>query len=72
MKITGVKVIVTCPGRNFVTLKIETDQGDHWAVVPTDVAECKRLFESQAACSIMWELNEKGARVITSVSELPI
>lgn len=27
MKITYAKVIVTCPGRNFVTLKIETDQG---------------------------------------------
>lgn len=27
MKITGARVIVTCPGRNFVTLKIETDQG---------------------------------------------
>jgi len=27
MKISGAKVIVTCPGRNFVTLKIETDQG---------------------------------------------
>ena len=27
MKITAAKVIVTCPGRNFVTLKIETDQG---------------------------------------------
>ncbi|MFN3211725.1 MAG: D-mannonate dehydratase ManD [Henriciella sp.] len=27
MKITNAKVIVTCPGRNFVTLKIETDQG---------------------------------------------
>jgi mannonate dehydratase len=26
-KITGAKVIVTCPGRNFVTLKIETDEG---------------------------------------------
>ncbi len=25
--ITGAKVIVTCPGRNFVTLKITTDQG---------------------------------------------
>ena len=25
--ITGAKVIVTCPGRNFVTLKIMTDQG---------------------------------------------
>ncbi len=25
--ITGAKVVVTCPGRNFVTLKIETDQG---------------------------------------------
>jgi len=27
MKITSAKVIVTCPGRNFVTLKIMTDQG---------------------------------------------
>src|SRR5688572_7946935 len=27
MKIISAKVIVTCPGRNFVTLKIETDQG---------------------------------------------
>jgi mannonate dehydratase len=27
MKIQSAKVIVTCPGRNFVTLKIETDQG---------------------------------------------
>lgn len=29
MKITAVKVIVTCPGRNFVTLKIITDEGVH-------------------------------------------
>lgn len=27
MKIIDVKVIITCPGRNFVTLKIMTDQG---------------------------------------------
>jgi mannonate dehydratase len=27
MKIERARVIVTCPGRNFVTLKIETDQG---------------------------------------------
>ena len=27
MKITNAKVIVTCPGRNFVTLKVETDEG---------------------------------------------
>ncbi|ANG63174.1 bifunctional D-altronate/D-mannonate dehydratase [Marinobacterium aestuarii] len=27
MKIRAAKVIVTCPGRNLVTLKIETDQG---------------------------------------------
>jgi mannonate dehydratase len=27
MKISNAKVIVCCPGRNFVTLKIETDQG---------------------------------------------
>ena len=29
MKITAAKVIVCCPGRNFVTLKIETDEGLH-------------------------------------------
>jgi len=29
MKIHGAKVIVTCPGRNFVTLKIVTDEGVH-------------------------------------------
>lgn len=29
MKISGAKVIVTCPGRNFVTLKIMTDDGVH-------------------------------------------
>lgn len=27
MKINAARTIVTCPGRNFVTLKIETDQG---------------------------------------------
>ena len=27
MKITSAKVIVSCPGRNYVTLKIETDEG---------------------------------------------
>jgi mannonate dehydratase len=27
MRITAARVIVTCPGRNFVTLKIETDSG---------------------------------------------
>jgi mannonate dehydratase len=27
MKITAARVIVCCPGRNFVTLKIETDAG---------------------------------------------
>lgn len=27
MKITQARVIVTCPGRNFVTVKIVTDEG---------------------------------------------
>lgn len=27
MKISDAKIIVTCPGRNFVTLKIYTDEG---------------------------------------------
>jgi mannonate dehydratase len=29
VKITAARVIVSCPGRNFVTLKVETDQGVH-------------------------------------------
>lgn len=29
MKIRSAKVIVTCPGRNFITLKIQTDEGVH-------------------------------------------
>src|SRR3954468_4958281 len=29
MKITAARVIVTCPGRNFVTLKIDTDERVH-------------------------------------------
>jgi len=29
MKITDARVIVTCPGRNFVTLKLLTDEGVH-------------------------------------------
>ena len=28
-RISGAKVIVTSPGRNFVTLKLETDEGIH-------------------------------------------
>ena len=27
MKITSARVVVTCPGRNFVTLVVETDEG---------------------------------------------
>ena len=29
MKITDIKVVVTCPGRNYVLVKIETDEGLH-------------------------------------------
>lgn len=29
LKITGARVIITCPGRNFVTLRIETSEGLH-------------------------------------------
>ena len=29
VRITSARVIVTCPGRNFVTLRIETDEGVH-------------------------------------------
>ena len=48
MKITDVRVIVTCPGRNFVLLKIVTDEGLHGCGDGTlngrelAVAECLR------------------------------
>jgi len=29
MRITAARVVVSCPGRNFVTLKLETDEGVH-------------------------------------------
>jgi mannonate dehydratase len=34
MKIIDAKVIVTCPGRNFVTLKITTEDGPMGSVTP--------------------------------------
>jgi mannonate dehydratase len=35
MKIKAAKVIVTCPGRNFATLRITTDEGVHGIVDTT-------------------------------------
>ena len=32
MKIRNVKVIVTCPGRNYVVVKIETDEPEVYGV----------------------------------------
>jgi mannonate dehydratase len=34
MKIVAAEVFVTCPGRNFVTLKITTDEGLSASVMP--------------------------------------
>lgn len=35
MKIVGAEVFVTCPGRNFVTLKITTEDGTPvWEMPP--------------------------------------
>jgi mannonate dehydratase len=44
MKITSARVIVTCPGRNFVTLKIETDQGVYGIGDATLNGRERRLF----------------------------
>ena len=50
MKITSAKVIVCAPSRNFVTLKIETDEGltgigdaSVGLVLPRDIASLARL-----------------------------
>jgi mannonate dehydratase len=38
MKITNCRIIVCCPGRNFVTLKIETDQACMGSGMPPSTA----------------------------------
>lgn len=43
MKIVGAEVFVTCPGRNFVTLKITTDDGI------TGLGVARRFFLHQNA-----------------------
>jgi mannonate dehydratase len=56
MKITDAKVIVTCPGRNFVTLKIVTDDGVHGIGDATlngrELAVAAYLQEHLAPCLI--------------------
>jgi mannonate dehydratase len=74
MKITAIKVIVTCPGRNFVTLKIETDQGVHGIGDATlngrELAVVSYLQDHVAACLIgrdprriedIWQYLYRGA-----------
>ncbi len=56
MKITEIKVIVTCPGRNFVTVKIVTDEGIHGVGDATlngrELAVAAYLKEHVAPCLI--------------------
>jgi mannonate dehydratase len=56
MKITAARVIVTCPGRNFVTLKVETDAGVHGlgdaTVNGRELAVAAYLQEHVAPCLV--------------------
>lgn len=74
MKITDIKVIVTCPGRNFVTLKITTDEGIHGlgdaTVNGRELAVVSYLEEHVAPCLIgrdpqqsedIWQYLYRGA-----------
>jgi len=74
LKITGAKVIVTCPGRNFVTLKIETSDGVHGLGDATlngrELAVVSYLAEHVVPCLIgrdahriedIWQYLYKGA-----------
>lgn len=74
MKIRDVKVIVTCPGRNFVTLKITTDEGVHGLGDATingrELAVVSYLEEHVAPCLIgrdpqqsedIWQYLYRGA-----------
>lgn len=74
MKITAARVIVTCPGRNFVTLKIETDAGVHGVGDATvngrEMAVAAYLQEHVAPCLIgrdphqiedIWQYLYRGA-----------
>ena len=73
-KITAARVIVTCPGRNFVTLKIETDAGVHGLGDATlngrELAVVSYLADHVAPCLIgrdahriedIWQYLYKGA-----------
>src|SRR3712207_5530972 len=74
MKITSARVIVSCPGRNFVTLKIETDQGltglGDATLNGRELAVASYLKEHVAPCLIgrdahqiedIWQYLYKGA-----------
>jgi mannonate dehydratase len=74
VKITAGKVIVTCPGRNFVTLKLVTDQGVHGVGDATlngrELAVASYLSDHVIPCLIgrdphqiedVWQYLAKGA-----------
>lgn len=74
MKIASARIIVTCPGRNFVTLKVETDDGLHGIGDATlngrELAVAAYLTEHVIPCLIgrdahriedIWQFLYKGA-----------
>src|SRR3546814_4969019 len=83
MKITGAKVIVTCPGRNFVTLKIMTDEGVYGVGDATlngrELSVVSYLNDHVVPCLVgrdphqiedIWQYLAKGARSEEHTSEL--
>ncbi len=74
MKVAAARVIVTCPGRNFVTLKIDTDEGLHGIGDATlngrELAVAAYLEEHLIPCLLgrdphriedMWQFGYRGA-----------
>ena len=75
MKFTHAKGFVCCPGRNFVTLKIETDEGlagigdatlngRERAVgeIFNTIWDCKALIDYNSATDLRWVTRASSAR----------
>jgi fructuronate reductase len=73
MKIRAAKVIVTCPGRNMVTLEIETDKGIYG--ITDQSIECTALgiaawiMHVQQAQTEQCELNDPLAPRLVALTE---
>ena len=61
MKIVDAKVIVTCPGRNFVTLKLVTEDPAHFETIADPlVVRLRELLEGAELEATLHEALEPG------------